>query len=176
MAKKTGSSVAVGATFEEVKTFLLKATPKQRRDIATLLQLEGSAEEGQQAAASNNVGLLYDEASTYIATVTGGPLPPRSVGLKTWGPEVTQACAAIDAFLSPKHTGKDVLTRSERLVCYTRIVQWVHGGMRCDEIPITPKTLFQQLRNVAYWVDRAFPGYAQSGLLLRVFTARVSSL
>lgn len=167
MAQKTEVKQA-GVSFNEVKTFLLKATAKQKGEVAMLLGLvpEGPV---KNDAASSSSRVLYDEVSEFLAKATGGALPPFGAGYKTWGPNIAEAVIALDAYLTPARLGQVSVTRQMQILAYAKVVEVVYCAMRASGMPLTPKTLFQQLRLVALHMDNAFPGYAPAGLLHWVF-------
>lgn len=165
MTKKQQDS---GVTFEMVKTFLLTATPRQRADVLALLGASG-VDPVEKEAGSTTARVLYEEAVRVVEKITGGLPVPYEVALRSMSSEITQACRAVEAFMSRKHTGLDRITQQERMFYYHMLMTWVAAYLRDLGVPLTPRTLLQHARNVGTAVDHALPGYAAAGLLPRVF-------
>lgn len=157
-----------GVTFEEVKTFLLTATPKQRADVIALLGASGT-DAVEKEEGSTTARVLYEEAARVVEKVTSGAPVPYEVALRSMRSEIMIATRAVETFLVPKHTGLDKVTQQERVFFYHMLMTWVASYLRDLGIPLTPRTLLQGARNVGTAVDHALPGYAAAGLLPRVF-------
>ena len=147
--------------FEKLKADILTLTPKQRGDVLALL--------GAQAQVTKNVkgeggerffwGCVCDELNALLAASTSMPF---EVVMKRSSSELTAAAAACDVVVVKhlKHVSKQQVASALRVM--TRLAV---EHLRAVGVPVAPRPVLQQLANVAALIDRAFPGYAEAGLL-----------
>lgn len=157
------------AQFEQIKSALLAASPKQRQELLTLLGAT-SAQLGDTALPADQV-LTYDIVFDLLERrVPGTNKPPLAIMLPRLGKELKAAAAALDTFTTAALNGR-TLSHIERHATYAYFLARVAEYTLAMDIPLSPKTLLQQAANVGLAIDATFPGYARSGYLVLVLKA-----
>lgn len=169
------------ARFERLKAEVLTLTPKQRRDIVALLGGgEGPADDTPTARAAGvsdrNVAGVYEAIVAALEAAVAAPsaMPPLSVAMKRNAAELRAATSACDLMLS--HHASEHLRAAARNALYHACSRIVLEHMRRASIPVTLRTLTQQMANIASIMDDAFPGYANAGLLRIVLDRMVGGV
>jgi hypothetical protein len=63
------------------------------------------------------------------------------------------------------HRAFGKLSRRERIVAYRVIVRLVIDELRLREVPLSPRSIISQTKNIPGILDKNFPGYAHMGIL-----------
>jgi hypothetical protein len=166
--KRDSNTETPRARFERIKGEVLLLTAKQRAEIVSLLGVcTDDATPTTRAAGTDdsNMALVYGAVASAIEVMVAVPssAAPFRVAMTTMSADIRKATAACDLLLA--HHTTDALRKVERTGLYHTCARIVLAHMRRTSIPITMRTLMQQLANVASIMDDAFPGYANAGLL-----------
>lgn len=166
--KRDSNTETPRARFERIKGEVLLLTAKQRGEIVSLLSVcTDDAPPPTRAAGADdsNMALVYGAVVSAIEVMVAVPSSsaPFRIAMTTMSSDIKKATNACDLLLS-NHTS-DALRKIERTGLYHTCARIVLAHMRRTSIPITVRTLTQQLANVASIMDDSFPGYANAGLL-----------
>lgn len=158
--------------FEDLKSSALQLNEKQVRDLQVLLDVRASQLEPTRDTKFET--FVYEEVWVLLEGFLKTTKPPLAVMQPRLGKELRDATDRILEFLRAHVTFKD-----SEFPAYARYLAGLTmRRMIAFEIPVSAKTLLQQLANVATVVDDVFPGYAASGFLKftlqRAITSRPS--
>lgn len=165
----TVSAETSRARFERIKGEVQLLTPKQRRDLITLLGGEDAAASAETSDAAPSIGVFYAAIVEVLRdSVAIDSAPPLAVAMRSLGSDIKRASSAFDAF-ALKHFRVELnagrlSTRTLRVMQHRLLAGVVLSYMRSNSTPVSLRSLVQQCGNVALIFDSMFPGYCAAGL------------
>lgn len=97
--------------------------------------------------------------------------PEAAIRRGPYWPAFQRGADALAAFLL-EYAPAVAAKRLRRQMAYDRLLGVLARWLARIKVPVTPKTMIQNLEKIPALVDQQFPGYAQSGLLEWVFRTR----
>lgn len=161
------SKAPTKAEFEAIKSSILNLTPTQAREAHILLAtlLEGKVE----AASPDKFNrMLYDALWRELGRAIGAEKPPLGALYPKISGDLSSATNIVLAYLR-KHLVMQPLRDNEFPSFAIELIQVTIESMRERSIPVSCRTVLQQLQTIATTMDEALPGYSEAGFIEPMF-------
>lgn len=162
---------------ETLKKELTTLDPKELQQIALavshLIEIKGQSSRKKSKSDEDkypNREFFFIEVSSAVRRVASDPIPPYQQVLtnKTLGPLLNAAYIFVEDYLQ-RIKGSVVIDRPRRLWYYQLFARLLITRLKAAEAPVTLRLVLQSAEKFPTALDRAFPGYVESGLLFMIF-------
>lgn len=154
--------------YDEVASALPHLTPAERAKIMERLRAlqslspgSGSSPQAPEARPDGALGELLDVIAASVLSLSGERTSPQALSRALGGPAMRAKAEALVSGFAARHAP----TRAQRRGLLAVGVDCLYRDLARGGSTVSARTLARQAHRIPGALDRAFPGYAASGLL-----------